>query len=84
MSRFIKLTNKIINTAHISKISFYQNPNRYYIQMAYSESITNVFGMFFAGSGWVSGGGASSNEISICSENNSQDYKIIDEWYKNI
>jgi len=69
MSRFIKLTNSIINTKYISKISFYENPNRYYIQMVpFSRS----------------GGSSFDNQISISSEADSQDYKIIDDWYKNI
>ena len=81
MSRFIKLSNKIINTVYIENISFYTNPNKYYIQM--KNSVSNPFGFFIAGTGWISSG-YSNSSVTICSEADPEDYKIISKWIKNI
>lgn len=81
MTKFIKLTNKIINTAYIQNILFYSNPNKYHIQM--KDSMPNPFGLFIAGTGWITSG-YSNSSMTICSEADPEDYKIINKWIKNI
>ena len=79
MNRFIKLSDRIINTTHIKEITIH--PKQYYIQM--NNSISNLYGILLAGSGWIDGNSHSSN-IKICAESNPSDYKIIDEFVKQI
>lgn len=82
MSRFIKLTNKIINIAHIEKIIFSSNPDKqYYIQFAHSN--TSYFGFILAGTGWITGN-SPDNNIIIYEEKNPEDYKKIEEWINNL
>jgi RecB family endonuclease NucS len=78
MSKFIKLTNLIININYIQTIVI--KPNKYYI---------NVMTNKFDGSNWSSpviGIGTISSynsEIEVCETQNSSDYKIVSEWIDN-
>jgi len=71
MSKFIKLTNLIININYIQTIVI--KPNKYYI---------NVMSNKFDGSNWIAIGNVSSDnsEIEVCETKHSSDYKKISDW----
>jgi len=75
MSKFIKLTNLIINTNYIQTIVV--KPNKYCI---------NIVSNKFDGSNWsvpVFGFGTISSynyEIEVCETKHSSDYKIVSHW----
>ena len=79
MSRFIKLTNFLINTNDIHRIVI--QPNKYIIHIA---------GKKIDGFNWGVGGfglGSFSsyvNEIEVCGTNHSTDYKIVSDWIEKI
>jgi hypothetical protein len=72
MSKFIKLTNLIININYIQVIVI--KPNKYYI---------NIVSNKFDGSGWSLPGfgigtiSSYNSEIEICETKHSSDYKIV-------
>jgi len=75
MSKFIKLTNMLINTNDINKILI--EPNKYFI---YTISKKNDgFVWAFAGFGF---GALSSHTdlIEVCKTNHAIDYEILTEW----
>jgi hypothetical protein len=78
MSKFIKLTNFIVNVNYIQSIVI--KPNKYYINVASNQ---------FDGSSWsVAGfgmGTISSNnyEIEVCETKHSSDYKTVSRWIDN-
>jgi hypothetical protein len=78
MSKFIKLTNLILNINYIQSIVI--KPNKYYINVACNN---------FDGSNWnISGFGmgtiSSYNyEIELCETKHSSDYKIVSDWINN-
>ena len=78
MTKFIKLTNFIININYIQSIVI--KPNKYYI---------NVVSNKFDGSKWsVAGFGMGTissyhSEIEVCETKHSSDYKIIYHWIAN-
>lgn len=75
MSKFIKLTNCIVNVNYIQSIVI--KPNKYYINIASNK---------FDGSSWsVAGfgiGTISSNNsvIEVCETKHSSDYKTVSHW----
>jgi hypothetical protein len=75
MSKFLKLTNFILNANNICKISIF--PNKYVIHLAYKK----VDGFL-----WIIGGFGLGNisscpqEIEVCEINHGTDYKIVTEW----
>jgi hypothetical protein len=75
MSKFLKLTNLIININYIHSI--FIKPNKYYIHVVSNK---------FDGSNWsVAGFGigtiSSQNyEIEVCETKHSSDYKIVSDW----
>ena len=78
MSRFLKLTNVVLNTNQIHKILI--QPNKYYIMTKKMDG----FDFKIAGSGY---GSISSNdrcEINVCEKENPTDYKIISDWISKI
>lgn len=77
MSRFIKLTNKIINTTQILKIDIWNNPKAYYITLK---------PIYVSGYHFFSFGSISSHDstISIYEECDKDDYKIITDWIDKI
>ena len=78
MSKFIKLTNFIININYIHSIVI--KPNKYYINVASNK---------FDGSGWKLPGfgivtiSSYNSEIEICETKHSSDYKIVSDWINN-
>ena len=75
MSKFIKLTNFILNTHDIHRIVIH--PNKYCIHI-----VSKKMDGFFWGLWGFSLGNISSNpyEIEICETNHSIDYKIVSDW----
>lgn len=71
MSIFLKLSSCIINTKYIQKIII--KPDKYYIKLM-SNGISG--GMFYFTS--------TENEIKICANKNSLDYRILQDWIKKI
>jgi len=75
MSKFLKLTNFILNTNDIHRIVI--QPNKYLIY---------VVGKKMDGFNWGIGGfgiGSISSytfEIEVCKTNHSTDYKIVSDW----
>lgn len=75
MSKFIKLTNFLLNTNDIHKIVIL--PNKYYIHIV-SKNIDGFnwgFGVF--GFGNIS---SYTSEIEVCETKHSIDYKIVSDW----
>jgi hypothetical protein len=75
MSKFLKLTNLLLNTNDIHKIII--QPNKYYIQIV-SKKIDG----FNWGIGVFSLGNISSYtyDIEVCETKASTDYKIVSDW----
>jgi hypothetical protein len=75
MSRFIKLTNFIINTNNIHSIII--KPNKYTIHITSKQF--DGYSWSFAGFG---AGSISSftSEIEVCKNEHSIDYKIVSDW----
>jgi hypothetical protein len=75
MSKFLKLTNFLLNTNDIYKISI--KPNKYHIHIA---------GKKMDGFLWIVGGFGVGNissftsEIEVCEKEHSTDYKIVSDW----
>lgn len=75
MSKFIKLTNLVININYIQSIVV--KPNKYYIKV-----VSNTFdGSYWTFAGFGIGSISSyHSEIEVCKTENSSDYKIISDW----
>ena len=74
MSKFIKLTNFLLNTNDIHKIVI--QPNKYYI---------HIVGKKIVGFNWGIGLGNISSytsEIEVCETKHSIDYKIVSNWIR--
>jgi hypothetical protein len=75
MSKFLKLTNFILNTNDIHKILI--QPNKYCIHIVIKK---------MDGFNWAIGGFGLGNissytyEIEVCANNHSTDYKIVTNW----
>jgi hypothetical protein len=78
MSRFIKLTNLIVNTNTISKIIV--KPNKYYIMTKEIDG----FEWKFAGSGFGNIYSRNTCEIEVCEREHPMDYKIVSDWISKI
>jgi hypothetical protein len=78
MSKFIKLTNYMINTNYIHHIVI--KPNKYNIHV-----MSNKFdGLQWRV--WASGNGniySYNSEFEICKTKNANDYKIVSDWIAN-
>ena len=82
MSKFMKLTNLVLNTNDIHKIIVY--PDKYHIHII-SKQIDG-YGWGFS---WDFGVGFSSissytSEIELCKTKHSIDYKIVSDWISKI
>jgi hypothetical protein len=78
MSKFIKLTNLIININCIQSIVI--KPNKYYILIA-SNKFDGSKGSFSGfGFGTIS---SHNSEIEVCETQHSIDYKIVSDWINN-
>jgi hypothetical protein len=75
MSRFIKLTSTIINTAHIKKIMI--ETGKYCLHL----SDQNINGSKFFASGYIT---SSDSKIEICKVKNITDYTIMNTWINNL
>lgn len=75
MSRFIKITNLILNVKYIQSISV--KPDKYHIHMVSSMFDGKSISVAGFGIGSISSHNA---EIEVCKIKNSIDYKIISDW----
>ena len=75
MSKFLKLTNWIININYIHSIKI--KPNKYFINV-----VSNTFdGLAFSIIGFgICDIGSREYVIEVCENNNSIDYKIVSNW----
>ena len=75
MSKFLRLTNLIININHIHTIDI--KPNKYFINI-----MSNQFnGLQWTAAGFGFGNISSHNyEIEVCETKNSSDYKIVSDF----
>ena len=71
MSRFIRLTNMVINTSKLVKIEKYDNKYSMYF------CNNNISGYFIVSIGNLF---TSDNTIVICKEKSPVDYKIVEDW----
>jgi hypothetical protein len=78
MSKFIKLTNLIINTNYIQSIVI--KPNKYYINVAINKFDGSQWSVTGFGMGTIS---SYNNEIEVCETKHSSDYKILNDWIVN-
>jgi hypothetical protein len=73
MSRFLKLTNFLLNTNDIHQILIH--PNQYYIM------IKNIDGFHWSvagsGTGWIN---STTSQIKVCETEHPTDYKIVSDW----
>ena len=75
MSKFIKLTNFLLNTNDIHKIVI--RPNKYIIHIVNKK----LDGYFWSIGGFGVGNISShASEIEVCEINHSTDYKIVTDW----
>jgi len=75
MSKFIKLTNTILNTSHIVKINIL--PTKYTMFM----SNNCLDGFIFFGTGSIE---SNNNIFEICKNKQPTDYQIVKEWINQI
>ena len=75
MSRFIKLTNFLINTNNIHSILI--QPNKYVIQIVSKKINGYNLGIFGFSMGDIS---SVTSEIEVCEKKHSTDYKIVSEF----
>ena len=78
MSKFIKLTNFLLNTNDIHKIVI--QPNKYYIHVVNKKIDGFSWHIGMVGIGTIS---SYTSEIEVCATNHSIDYKIVSDWIKN-
>lgn len=71
MSKFLKLTENIINTSQINRIQILQNKYRILIMNNGTD------GFMIAGSGMHK---ACMDTITICAEKDASDYKKVSDW----
>ena len=77
MSKFLKLSNRIVNTALIQYVHFDKTAGKYSIHLAG----TSTNGYFILGSGNIS---SYSNEIYATKEEHPASYEAIERWYNSI
>lgn len=75
MTRFIKLTNMILNTRHINKIVI--KHEKFYIHLINYK----LDGTMILGSGSLD---SEEDEIKICAKKDPIDYKLIAQWITKI
>ena len=75
MSKFLKLTNFLLNTNDIHKIVI--QPNKYYIHIISKKIDGSIWSMGGVGFGNIS---SATSEIEVCETKHSIDYKIVSEW----
>ena len=75
MSRFLRLTNFMINTNDIHKISI--QPNKYIIHVISKKIDGFTFGVYGFGTGHLS---SCVSEIEVCEKKHVNDYKKMTDW----
>jgi len=75
MSRFIKLSNLIVNTSKIVKIETYADSHYMYMVN------TRIEGFFLFSSGFID---SEDHIIKICKNKHPIDYEIVKEWIKKL
>ena len=75
MSRFLKLTKFLFNTADILQIVI--EPNKYFIHLRASNFSGNMWQFGIMGFGAIS---TDNQVIEVCETKHSTDYKIVSEW----
>jgi hypothetical protein len=75
MSKFLKLTNFLINTSDIHKIVI--QPNKYYIHIVGKKYDGFSWSTSLFGFGSIS---SYTNTIEVCETNHLTDYKIVTDW----
>jgi hypothetical protein len=78
MSKFLKLTNFLINTNDIHKIVI--QPNKYCIHIVSKKMDGFAWGIGGFGLGNIS---SYTSEIEVCETKHSSDYKKISDWIDN-
>ncbi len=76
MSRFLKLTQLVINTTKIGTIE--KKQNKYYVHLLEGSSLS---GFLFFGSGIFE---TKYCTIEICKDIHSIDYQIMEKWVNNL
>ena len=75
MSKFIRLTNFVLNTNDIHKIVI--QPNKYYIHIVSKKIDGFNWGIGAFGLGNIS---SYTSEVEVCETKHSIDYKIVSDW----
>jgi len=75
MSKFLKLTNFLLNTNDIHKIVIH--PTKYSFQIVSKKMDGCSWAMAGFGIGYIS---SYTYEFDVCEKNHSTDYKIVSEW----
>ena len=75
MSKFLKLTNYLLNTNDIHRIVIH--PNKYCIHIVNKKMDGIYWGIGGFGIGNIS---SYTSEIEVCKTNHSIDYKIVTDW----
>lgn len=75
MSKFIKLTNFLLNTNDIHKIII--RPNKYLIYIAGKQ----IYGVSLFGTGKIT---SYDSEFEVCERKHPTDYKIVSDWISKI
>jgi hypothetical protein len=75
MSKFIKLTNLLLNPKYIQSIRV--KPNAYHIHVMSNKFEGLHFSLVGTGGGTIS---SHNSEIIVCETKNSIDYKILSDW----
>ena len=78
MSKFIKLTNFVININHIHSIVI--KPNKYYIHLVSNKFDGFKWDVGVFGIGTIT---SHNSEIEVCETKHSSDYKILSDWIDN-
>jgi hypothetical protein len=75
MSKFIKISNLLLNTNYITKIVI--QPNKYYIHIANKKVDGFSWNLAGFGIGTIS---SYNSEVEICKTKDLTDYNIISDW----
>ena len=70
-TKFLRLSNRIINTSHIEEIKI--NPDKYTIYLN-NKGFT---GFMLYSTGFVD---SNDNNIDVCKKNNLSDYTVVTSW----
>ena len=75
MTRFMKLTNMVLNTKDIHKIMI--QPHKYSIHVSSNKLTGITWSIYGSGFGTLS---SSDYKIEVCETERPEDYKLISEW----